>query len=162
MPFSDMTPEIWENTFALNVRSAYFLIQAFSRHRGARGGAVVVVSSINGFQAEADSTAYDTSKGALLMMTRTLAMALAPLGIRVNGLAPGLIRTPLTSSWIDQRPATREWYENKILLGRIGQPEDCASACVFLCSDAAQYITGHTLVIDGGLTCSQVGKPPAA
>jgi NAD(P)-dependent dehydrogenase (short-subunit alcohol dehydrogenase family) len=158
LPFLDITPAIWEKTFALNVRSAYFLAQAFARHRGTRGGAVVVVSSTNGFQAEVDSTVYDISKGALVMMTRTLAMAMAPFGMRVNGLAPGLIRTPATSHWIDADHAMRTLYENKILLGRVGQPQDCASACVFLCSAASSYITGHTLVVDGGLTCGQVGK----
>ncbi len=162
LPFLEVTPAIWEKTFALNVRSAYFLAQAFARFRGVRGGAVVLVSSTNGFQAEADSTVYDTSKGALVMMTRTLAVAMAPLGIRVNGLAPGLIHTPLTGGWIENNHALRALYESKILLGRIGRPEDCASACVFLCSEAAGYVTGHTLVVDGGLTCGQVAsnRPP--
>ena len=161
IPFLEVTPAIWERTFALNVRSAYFIAQAFARHRGVRGGAVVLVSSTNGLQAESDSTVYDTSKGALIMMTRTLALALAPLGIRVNGLAPGLIRTSLTEEWIETNHALRALYESKILLGRIGRAEDCASACVFLCSEAAGYVTGHTLVVDGGLTCGQVAKGPA-
>ena len=161
LPFLEVTSAIWEKTFALNVRSVYFLTQAFARHRGSRGGTVVLVGSTNGFQAEVDSTVYDTSKGALVMMTRTLALALAPLGIRVNGLAPGVIRTPLTADWIDNNHTMRALYENNIPLGRVGRPQDCASACVFLCSEAAAYITGHTLVVDGGLTCGQVGKLPA-
>ncbi len=161
VPFLEVTPEIWQKTFALNVQSAYFLAQAFARRRRPGSGAIVLISSTNGFQAEIDSTVYDTSKGALIMMTRTLATALAPLGIRVNGLAPGIIRTPLTSGWIDHQPALRALYEDKIVLGRIGQPQDCAAACLFLCSEAAGYITGHTLVVDGGLTCGQVGKPPS-
>ncbi len=161
LPFSEMTPAVWEKTFDVNVRGAYFMAQAFAKRRGNNGGSIVLVSSTNGYQAEVDSTAYDTSKGALIMMTRTLAMALAPQGIRVNGLAPGLIRTPLTAPWLDSDPALRTHYERKILLNRIGRPEDCASTCVFLCSEAAAYITGQTLVVDGGLTCSQVGRPPS-
>jgi NAD(P)-dependent dehydrogenase (short-subunit alcohol dehydrogenase family) len=160
VPFAEVTPAIWETTFAVNVRSAYFLTQAFARRRGPDGGAVVIVSSVNGFQAEADSTVYDTSKGALVMMTRSLAVALAPQRIRVNGLAPGLIRTPATEGWLDSRPAMRAHYEDKILLERVGQPDECASACVFLCSSASGYITGQTLIVDGGLTCWQVGKIP--
>jgi NAD(P)-dependent dehydrogenase (short-subunit alcohol dehydrogenase family) len=160
VPFLEVTPAVWEKTFALNVRSAYFLAQAFARHRARRGGAIVLVSSTNGFLAEPDSTVYDTSKGALVMLTRTLAVALAPLGIRVNGLAPGVIRTELTSGWIDRNQALRTLYEDKILLGRVGQPQECATACVFLCSDAANYVNGHVLVVDGGLTCTQVGRLP--
>ncbi len=162
VPFPEVTPAIWEKTFDVNVRSAYFLAQAFAKCRGNDGGSIVLVSSTNGYQAEVDSTVYDTSKGALVMMTRTLAMALAPQGIRVNGLAPGLIRTPLTAPWLESDHALRAHYERKILLNRIGRPEDCASACVFLCSDASAYVTGQTLVVDGGLTCGQVGRLPSA
>jgi NAD(P)-dependent dehydrogenase (short-subunit alcohol dehydrogenase family) len=159
--FAGMNLDLWEKTFAINVRPAYFLAQAFAKHRDARGGAIVLISSTNGLQAEADSTAYDTSKGALVMMSRTLAVALAPQGIRVNGVAPGLIYTQLTAPWIDTNHEMRIHYQNKILLERIGQPEDCASACLFLCSEAAAYITGQVLVVDGGLTCGQVGRIPA-
>lgn len=162
VPFLQMDSEKWEQTMRLNVQSPYFLIQAFARARIAAGGggAVVIVGSTNGFQAEDDSTAYDISKGALVMMVRSLAMALAPHGIRVNGMAPGLIRTPLTSGWMDRRPEDVAHYERKILLGRIGDSEDCAGACVFLCSGAASYITGQILVVDGGLTVGQIGRKP--
>lgn len=159
-PFLEMTPALWEKTMALNVRAAYFLVQAFARELIARQrpGAVVVVSSTNGFQSEEDSTAYDTSKGALVMMSRTLAQALAPHRIRVNGLAPGLIRTPLTAPWIDAQHDKRAHYCKKILLGRIGEPEDCAGTAAFLLSPAAAYITGQVLTVDGGLTTGQIGK----
>jgi NAD(P)-dependent dehydrogenase (short-subunit alcohol dehydrogenase family) len=150
----------WERTMNLNVRAAYFLVQAFARELVARKrpGAVVIVSSTNGFQSEEESTAYDTSKGALVMMTRTLAQALAPHGIRVNGLAPGLIRTPLTAPWIDTQHEKRRHYEKKILLARIGNAEDCAGTAVFLLAPASAYITGQVLVVDGGLTVGQIGK----
>lgn len=160
VPFLKMQREHFEKTMRLNVEQAYFVIQKFSERliEKQRPGAVVIISSTNGFMAEEDSTAYDVSKGALVMMTRTLAMALAPHGIRVNGVAPGLIRTPLTSGWMDAKPEMVRHYEKKILLGRIGSSEDCAGACVFLCSDAAQYVVGQTIVIDGGLTTGQIGR----
>lgn len=150
----------WDRTMNLNVRAAYFLVQAFARELVARKrpGAVVIVSSTNGFQSEDESTAYDISKGALVMMTRTLAQALAPHQIRINGVAPGLIRTPLTAPWIDSQHAKREHYEKKILQARIGEPEDCAGAAVFLLSPAAAYITGQVIVVDGGLTTGQIGR----
>jgi NAD(P)-dependent dehydrogenase (short-subunit alcohol dehydrogenase family) len=160
VPFLEMTPDRWEKTIALNLRSGYFLIQAFARRlvREGRKGSVLVTASTNGFLAEPDSSAYDISKGALVMLTRTLALSLAPHGIRVNAIAPGLIETPLSAAWLQSRPGVRERSEERIPLRRLGTPEDCAPAAVFLCSDAAAYLTGEILVIDGGLTIQQVGQ----
>jgi NAD(P)-dependent dehydrogenase (short-subunit alcohol dehydrogenase family) len=156
-PFLDMTSAEWEKTMALNLRAPFFLAQAFAKRR--RGGSIVIVASTNGFQAEADSVAYDTSKGGLVMMVRSLAASLAERGIRVNGIAPGLIRTPLTSVWMEPRKDDLlKHYENKILLGRVGEASDCAGAVAFLCSEAARYITGEIITIDGGLTAVQIGK----
>lgn len=160
VPFLEMSPAAWERTMNLNVRSVYFSAQAFARGLVARGrpGAIVIVSSTNGFQSEEDSTAYDTSKGALVMMTRSLAHSLAPHRIRVNALAPGLIRTPLSIPWMAAQEGKEAHYCRKILLGRIGEPEDCAGAAVFLLSSAAAYITGQIITVDGGLTVGQVGQ----
>lgn len=160
LPFLDMDLATWDRTQNLNVRATYFTVQAFAREMAARHrpGAVVITSSINGSQSEPDSSAYDTSKGALVMMTRTLAQALAPQGIRVNGIAPGMIRTPLTAGWLDAQPAQRELYEKRTLLNRIGTPEDCAGAVSFLLSPAAGYITGQIITIDGGMGISQIGN----
>ena len=159
-PFLEMTPALWEKTVQLNLRATFFLVQAFAKQLITRGepGSIVIVSSTNGFQAEGDSVAYDTSKGGLVMMTRSLAVSLAPHGIRVNGIAPGLIRTPLTSVWMETRAHDLlPHYEKNIPLSRIGKPQDCAGAVTFLCSDAASYITGEIIVIDGGLTVQQIG-----
>jgi NAD(P)-dependent dehydrogenase (short-subunit alcohol dehydrogenase family) len=156
--FLEMTPELFQRTMDLNVRANYFLAQSFARAMQARQrrGAIVFTSSTNGFQPEDDSTAYDTSKGAIVMLTRTLAQSLAPHGIRVNGLAPGLIKTPLTAGLLNTAKQTH--YEKKIVLGRLGEPEDCGGAVVFLLSPAAAYITGQILVVDGGLTLGQLGR----
>ena len=161
VPFLEMTRERWDRTLQLNLTATCFIAQEFAKRLVAqkRGGSICITTSTNGIQAEADSTAYDTSKGALVMLIRSLAVSLAPHGIRVNGIAPGLIRTPLTSSWIETRADDLlEHYKKKILLGRIGTPEDCAGAVVFLSSPAASYITGEIIVIDGGLTVHQIGK----
>ncbi|HRE83611.1 MAG TPA: SDR family oxidoreductase [Opitutaceae bacterium] len=159
VPYLEMTAAEWEKTITLNVRAVYFLVQAFAKEMVARkrGGSIVIISSTNGFQSEDFSTAYDTSKGALVMMTRTLAHSLAVHHIRVNGVAPGLIYTPLSAAYLDAQPARRRHYEKKILVGRIGRAEDCAGPVAFLLSPASEYITGQTLIVDGGLTTSQIG-----
>ncbi len=158
VPFLETEPAIWNRTIDLNVRANYFLVQAFAREMKQlnRKGSIVITSSTNGFQSEDDSSVYDTSKGAVVMMTRTLAQTLAPLGIRVNGVAPGLIRTTLNAAMRTRE--IEEHYDKKILLGRLGEPEDCAGAVVFLLSEAAKYITGQILVVDGGLTTGQIGR----
>lgn len=159
-PLLEMTRERWDQTMSLNLAAPFFLAQAFARRLIAekRGGSIVITSSTNGFQAESDSSAYDTSKGGLVMMTRSLAVSLAPHGIRVNGIAPGLIRTPLTDVWLKARAHDLlPHYERNIPLARIGAPQDCSGAVVFLCSEAAGYITGEIIVVDGGLTVQQIG-----
>jgi len=161
-PIFEMDRDSFAKTIRLNVEAAFFACKNFAHTlaKEKRRGSIIIISSSNAFQAENDSVAYDTSKGGLLMMTRSLAVSLAPYGIRVNGVAPGLIRTPLTETTLVNSPSTVEHYNRKILLGRIGEPEDCAGACAFLASDAARYITGHTIVVDGGLTTAQIGRKP--
>jgi NAD(P)-dependent dehydrogenase (short-subunit alcohol dehydrogenase family) len=161
LPLLEMTRERWDKTMQLNLASAFFTAQAFAKRlvTEKRGGSIVITSSTNGFQAEADSCAYDASKGALVMLTKSLAVSLADHGIRVNGVAPGLIKTPLTSTWMESRDrSVLDHYEKKILLRRVGTPQDVAGAAVFLCSPASSYITGEIIVIDGGLTTGQIGR----
>jgi NAD(P)-dependent dehydrogenase (short-subunit alcohol dehydrogenase family) len=160
IPFLEMTRERYDRTQQLNTRAVYFTVQAFARHLidAKRQGAVVVVSSTNGFLAEVDTTAYDTSKGGVTMLVRSLALSLADSGIRVNGMAPGLIYTPLSSGVLTGNPKIVAHYQKKIALRRVGQPEECAGAVVFLLSPAASYITGHTVIVDGGLTTGQIGR----
>lgn len=157
--FLEMDAARYDKTLNLNVRAPYFLVQAFAQElvKRNRKGSVVIVSSTNGYLAEYDSTAYDISKGALVMMVKTLSLNLARNGIRVNGMAPGLIKTPLTG-WIAEKDEKREHYEKTIPLGRIGEIEDCGGAVAFLVSDAASYVTGHTIVVDGGITAGQISE----
>lgn len=161
LPVLAMTRERWDKTLQLNLTATFFAVQSFARRlrKEKRGGCIVLTTSTNGFLAEADSCAYDASKGALVMLVKSLAVSLADHNIRVNGIAPGLIRTPLTSVWMESRNRDLlDHYEKKILLRRVGQPEDVAGAAVFLCSPAAGYITGETIIIDGGLTTGQIGR----
>lgn len=159
-PFLEMDAADFHKTMRLNLEATFEACQAFARRRTATGkpGSIVIISSTNSFQAEDESVAYDTSKGGLYMMTRSLAVSLAPHKIRVNGVAPGLIRTPLTETTLVKNPDVVAHYNRKILLQRIGEPEDCAGACAFLASSLANYITGHVIVVDGGLTVGQIGR----
>ena len=158
-PFMDMSEERWDLTMNLNLKANYFVAQAFARKMAERqrSAAILFTGSVNGFQAELNSSAYDISKGGIVMMVRSVAMELADYDIRVNGIAPGLIYTDKTRPGIENTPGKRAHFERKILRRRIGNPEDCAGAAVFLLSSAASYITGEIIVIDGGLTVNQVG-----
>ena len=154
--FEEMTLERFEKTLRLNVTSAYFLTQRFAKHwiESNIAGRVLFIGSINGRLAEPGSTAYDTSKGAVEMMVKTLAVALAPKNIRVNGLAPGLVRTPQTS-WIDTRPKQAEWVAYHTPDGQIPEASVCGPGAVYLCSDAASHVHGQMLLIDGGMSAWQ-------
>ena len=159
LPFEKMTIDRFGKTMRLNVASAYFLTQAFANHWIANGvaGRVLMIGSINGHLAEPESTAYDISKGAVEMMIKTLCVALAPRNIRVNGLAPGLVRTPQTK-WLDERLVQARWMAHHTPNGQIPSSDVCGPGAVYLVSDAAEHVHGHMLLVDGGMSIWQ--QPP--
>ncbi|HSH94289.1 MAG TPA: SDR family oxidoreductase [Roseimicrobium sp.] len=159
VPFFEMNSNRWKHTIQLHMTSTYFLVQEFSRHLAGQGrpGAVVLITSTSAVHPEPDSTAYDIAKGGVTTMVRSFATALAKDGIRVNGVAPGLIRTHFLEERLKKRTDPVGSYRNRVLLGELGNPEDCAGSVVFLCSKAAKYITGHIITVDGGLSSSQSG-----
>ena len=161
--FLDMDYQTYQTTMRLNVASGYFLTQAFARRWVTDGieGRVVFTGSINGFLAEPDHTAYDTSKGAVAAMVRSLCVSLAPHGIRVNSMAPGLVRTPLTGPAIDSN-GLDAWMKLHTPNGRVPSADVCGDAVVFLLSDAAGHIHGQTLMVDGGMSVWQQPDPPEA
>jgi len=160
VPFERMDIERFEKTIRLNVTSAYFLTQRFVNHWIANktAGRVLFIGSVNGRLAEPVSTAYDISKGAIEMMVKTLAVALAPRNIRVNGLAPGLVRTPQTS-WLDREPEKTRWIAHHTPNGQIPDADVCGPGAVYLVSDAASHVYGHMLMIDGGMSAWQHPEP---
>ncbi len=161
-PFLQMPFETFDRTMKLNVSSQFVLIQYFARRWVEQGvrGRVLLIGSINGRLSEPMHVAYDTSKGAVEAMLRSLCVTLAPLGIRINGMAPGLIRTPLTEPAVkDAR--MRRWMELHTPNGMVPGPEVCGGTAVFLLSDAAEHIHGQMLFVDGGMSVWQQPDPPA-
>lgn len=161
--FLDVTPETFDRTLQLNVAAPFFLTQQFAREWVRRGtqGRVLFTGSINGRLAEQNHAAYDTSKGAIEMMVKTLCVALAPRGIRVNGMAPGLVRTPLTDAFLND-PKAMAWMQLHTPNGTVPGPDVCGEAAVFLLSDAAWHIHGQMLLVDGGMSAWQQPDPPGA
>jgi 3-oxoacyl-[acyl-carrier protein] reductase len=125
--------------------------------RQTNGGTIVNMASKNGIAAEAKYAHYNASKGGVILLTKTMALDLAHLNIRVNTVAPGYCVTPMSKE-IDP-PDFVEFYQKHLIpLGRTGTPEDVAAAFLFLAGDGASWITGHTLVIDGGQTAGDGRK----
>ncbi len=159
--FLDMPFEVFDRTMKLNVYSYFLLTQSAARHWVAQGiaGRVLMIGSINGRLAEPGHAAYDTSKGAVEMMVRTLCVTLAPHGIRVNGVAPGLFHTPLTAAALED-PRLLKWMQLHTPNGQVPEPDVCGEAAVYLLSDAARHVTGQMLLVDGGMSVWQQPDPP--
>ncbi len=156
-PFLDNDPADYDRIMNLNVRGYFFATQEFARLVGKREfeASVVCTGSTNGLQAEKGMPLYDTSKGAVLMLVRSLSLVLADFGIRINGVAPGLIRTPLHKKVIEKDPALCKLLDAQIPLGRRGELDDVGPVAVFLASPAAKYITGEMIYVDGGIAAQQ-------
>ncbi|MCS7024080.1 MAG: SDR family oxidoreductase [Bryobacteraceae bacterium] len=149
-PLEEITEASWRQVLEVNLTGAFFSLQAAAAcMRPRRKGAIVFTASTNSYDGEASLTSYNASKAGILGLLHTAANELGPYGIRVNAVCPGLIRTRLTESYFAQ-PAVLKDYFRAIPLGRGGEPEEVARAIVFLASDAASFITGATLLVDGG------------
>ena len=150
MPSTRVTRSDWRDLFAANLETAFFMSQAVAAElkAGGRRGSIVSISSISGMNTAPFHIAYGTAKAAIAAMTRTMAVELAVDEIRVNAVAPGVTATPASLTYIDD-DAERD--RRAIAMGRRGRPDEIAGAILFLLSDLSSYITGQTLLVDGGL-----------
>ena len=154
-PMLDCPEAAFDKTFETNLKGYWFgarlLVQAVRARGGDARGAIVNVASVAGLRAAPMQGVYGATKAAILSMTQTLAFELGTSRVRVNSIAPGLVETRFASA-IVQNPTLRDHVVGRTPLGRHAQPDEIAGAAVYLLSDAASFVTGHTMVVDGGMT----------
>jgi 2-dehydro-3-deoxy-D-gluconate 5-dehydrogenase len=163
MPFTEIRADFWQKVIDINLSGAFFHAQAAARKmiENQRGGRIINIVSIDAFHPTGNLVHYDTTKAGLAMMTKSMALELGKHHITVNAIAPGAIQTPGASASssgmnlpADQIEHIMKAFFARIPLGRMGQPDDIALAALFLATPAADYITGETIVVDGGYLLS--------
>mmetsp|Transcript_14762 Transcript_14762/g.33569 ORF Transcript_14762/g.33569 Transcript_14762/m.33569 type:complete len:284 (-) Transcript_14762:100-951(-) len=155
--FCDVKVEDYDRVMDVNLRGPFFMTQFFVRRlkEAKMRGSVVNISSVHEDLPFPGFAPYCASKGGMKMLTRNLSIELAPLGVTINNIAPGAIETPINASILKEPTKLQELLE-KIPLARLGKPEDVAMVAVFLASDESTYVTGSTIVVDGGLTWNYI------
>lgn len=154
----DATPEEWDRVFAVNARGVFLGVRAVLPHMLAQGrGAIVNTASIAGMVGLRGRASYCASKGAVIALTRQVAVEYAGTGVRCNSISPGTVDSPWVGRLLEEADdpgAARDTLVARQPMGRLGSPEEVAAAAVYLASDAAAFVTGTNLVIDGGLTAA--------
>lgn len=152
-PFLELSENGWDAVVRSTLKSVFLCSSAAAKIMvGQKSGNIISISSMDAFRASVSAVPYGASKGAIVSMTKTIALELSPYNIRVNTIAPGYIETPGTAQF--RTPEIEEHRKKIIPLGRMGQPEEIATIALFLASDASSYITGETILADGGVTLS--------
>ena len=158
MPTLTMPEEEWEGVVDTNLTGTMRACQVFGRHMLERGyGRLINIASLNSFVALNEVAAYAASKAGVVSLTRSLAVEWSKKGVTVNAIAPGVFRTALNADMLDNTPRGRELL-TRTPMGRFGRTEELVGAAVYLCSDAASFVTGQTLVVDGGFLASGVNQ----
>ena len=161
-PLLEIDDRSWQRILDVNLTGTFLCTQEAARVMAPRGGgAIVVTASTNAFWVESNLAHYNASKGGVIAFVRSAALDLAPHGIRVNAVEPGVVRTRL-AAFVTEDPAAAADYLRRIPLNRFAEPDDVASAILFLASKEASYITGQALILDGGLTLGMPLEVPDA
>lgn len=152
-PITDLDEDTWETMRATNVDGVYHLAKATLPLLESSGGSFVAVSSVSGERGDWGQAAYNATKGAVSLFVRSLALEWGDRGVRVNAVAPAFTVTDMTRT-VAENPAACRVFENRVALGRLAGPDDIAGAVLYLASDAAAYVTGVVLPVDGGTSAS--------
>lgn len=153
-PLEDFPTDAFDHLMRTNVNSAFYVGQAVARHMIARGaGKIVNIASVQSMLARPGIAPYTASKGAITNLTKGMATDWAGHGLNCNAIAPGYFKTPLNAALVAD-PEFSAWLEKRTPAGRWGEVNELVGACVFLASDAASFVNGHTLFVDGGITAS--------
>jgi NAD(P)-dependent dehydrogenase (short-subunit alcohol dehydrogenase family) len=159
--FLNITEADWDAVIGVNLKGAFLVGQAVARHMAAHGGgAIVHMSSVNGTLAIPSIASYNASKGGINQLTRAMALALVDHGIRVNAVAPGTIATELARAAVLTSDEASARIMGRTPMRRLGEPEEVAEVVAFLLSDAASYMTGEIVVVDGGRMALNYTMPP--
>jgi NAD(P)-dependent dehydrogenase (short-subunit alcohol dehydrogenase family) len=151
-PFNEVTPEAWQTQIALHLGAPFFLTQALAPAMAERGwGRILNIASLQSYRAFANSAPYGVGKGGIVQLTRSMAQEWSPRGITCNAIGPGFFPTALTAA-VFANPEIAQRNAAQTCVGRNGKLDDLYGATVFLASDASSYITGQTLMVDGGFT----------
>jgi NAD(P)-dependent dehydrogenase (short-subunit alcohol dehydrogenase family) len=164
-PTADLTEDEFERSISLNLKSVWLCMKEEIRQmlgQDPPGGAIVNTSSVNGLGGVPQASFYAAAKAGILALTKSAALEYSRQGIRVNALVAGGFQTPMLENVFDRasggnaeaRQAIIKQYEGFVAVGRIGRPEEAAEAVLWLCSDAASYVTGHSMIVDGGWTAA--------
>jgi glucose 1-dehydrogenase len=153
MPFLQTSLEVWNKVIAINLTGPWLGCREAAEQMVSQGslGRIINISSVHEDLPMPTNSPYCAAKGGLRMLTRTIAVELAPHDITVNNIAPGAVETPMDAP-LEEHPDQMEKLLSEIPLGRMGKPEEIASLAVYLASDASTYVTGSTFFIDGGMT----------
>jgi NAD(P)-dependent dehydrogenase (short-subunit alcohol dehydrogenase family) len=152
-PVNMLDEESWDRVLDINLKGTFLSAKAaLVPMMQQRGGSIITIASVEGLSGTEGGSAYNASKGGVVLLTKNLAIDYGRLGIRCNTICPGFIETPLLASVMDHMPDFREDIGRQVKLGRFGEPSEIAAAALFLASDEASYITGQSLVVDGGYT----------
>ncbi|GAB5450136.1 MAG: SDR family oxidoreductase [Halioglobus sp.] len=152
-PVGWLEEDAWNRVIDINLKGTYLSVKSVLETMcSQRSGSIVTVASVEGINGTEGGSAYNASKGGVVLLTKNIAIDYGRMGIRCNAICPGFIDTPMLRELMDPMPDVKADIIGEVKMGRLGQPEEIAGAACFLASDDASFVTGHTLVVDGGYT----------
>lgn len=152
-PVNMLQEDAWDRVVDINMKGTFLSIKAvLDTMMVQRAGSIITIASVEGINGTEGGSAYNASKGGVVLLSKNVAIDYGRMGIRCNTICPGFINTPLLNQVLGSMPDVQADIERQIKLGRLGQPEEIAAAACFLASDDASYMTGQSLVVDGGYT----------